>query len=96
MSVLRWSMEAVWAAVAVVVTAAGGLYTTVYHSGASTAAVAQQITQIQAAQTATDAHVARHDDQLSTIQQNQSAMQQSLNDIKDTVHDMRDNGVKRK
>jgi hypothetical protein len=83
-------MEAVWAMVAVLVTAAGGLYTTVYHSGSSNGVVTQQIAQIQAAQTATDAHVAKHDDQLASIQIQQGANAQALKDIQDTVHDIQD------
>jgi hypothetical protein len=87
---LRWTMEAAWAAIAVLTSVAGGLYTTVYHSGASAA----QILQLQQTQHVTDAHVAKHDDQLSTIQQQNAAMQQQLKDISDTVHDMHDNGVR--
>jgi septal ring factor EnvC (AmiA/AmiB activator) len=78
---LRWSMEAVWAAVAVLTSITGGLYTTVYHNGASST----QIAQIQSRQDATDAHVAKHDDQLSTIQQQNAASQQALKDIKDQL-----------
>jgi uncharacterized protein HemX len=85
-------MEAAWAAIAVVTSIGGGLYTTVYHSGASAA----QILELQQKQAETVAHVAKHDDQLSTIQQTQAAQNQKLQDIADTVHDMRDNGVKRK
>jgi hypothetical protein len=84
MTILKWSMEAAWAAVAVVVTTAGGLYSTVYHGGQ----VNQQIVEIQAKSAQTDAHVAKHDDQLAVIQQQNSAMKQSLDDIKDTVHDI--------
>lgn len=84
MSVLRWSMEAAIAAVAVVVTTAGGLYTTVYRGGQ----VNQQIIDLQNKNAQTEAHVAKHDDQLSIIQQQNAAMKQSLDDIKDTVHDI--------
>jgi septal ring factor EnvC (AmiA/AmiB activator) len=79
---LRWSMEAAWAAVAVVASVGGGLYTTVYHSGAS----ATQISQIESRQDATDAHVAKHDDQLSTIQQQNAASAQALSDIKEQLN----------
>lgn len=85
-------MEAVWAAVAVVVSTSGSLFATVYHSGASST----QISSIQAKQAETDAHVAKHDDQLNSIQQLQAAQGQQLKDIAETVHDMHDNGVKRK
>ena len=36
----------------------------------------------------TEAHVSKHDDQLSIIQQQNSALKQSVDDIKDTVHDI--------
>jgi septal ring factor EnvC (AmiA/AmiB activator) len=81
---LKWTMESAWAAVAVVVTTAGGLYSTVYHGGQ----VNQQIVEIQQKNAQTEAHVAKHDDQLASIQQQNSAMKQSLDDIKDTVHDI--------
>jgi len=77
-------MESIWAAVAVVVTTAGSLYSTVYHGGQ----VNQQIIELQAKNAQTDAHVSKHDDQLATIQQQNSAMKQSLDDIKETVHDI--------
>ena len=80
------------AAIAITASLGGGLYTTVYHSGASAA----QISELQQKQADTVAHVARHDDQLSAIQQQTAAIRQSVDDIKDTVHDMRDNGVRRK
>ena len=72
------------AAVAIVVTTAGGLYSTVYHGGQ----VNQQIVELQAKNAQTETHVAKHDDQLATIQQQNAAMKQSLDDIKDTVHDI--------
>jgi hypothetical protein len=84
MTILKWTMESVWAAVAVVVTTAGGLYSTVYHGGQ----VNQQIVELQAKNAQTESHVAKHDDQLSIIQQQNSAMKQSLDDIKDVVHDI--------
>jgi septal ring factor EnvC (AmiA/AmiB activator) len=81
---LKWTMESIMAAVAVVVTTAGGLCTTSYHWGV----VNQQIAALQDKNTQTEVHVAKHDDQLATIQQQNSAMKQSLDDIKDTVHDI--------
>jgi septal ring factor EnvC (AmiA/AmiB activator) len=84
MSVLKWTMESVWAAVAVVVTTAGGLYTTSYHWGV----VNQQIVALQDKTTQTDQRIAKHDDQLNGIAQQNAATQQSLDDIKDTVHDI--------
>jgi septal ring factor EnvC (AmiA/AmiB activator) len=77
MSVLKWTMESAWAAVAVLVTAAGGIYTNVHHGGA----VDQQISSLQSS-------VTKHDGQLNVIQQQNAATQQSLEDIKDTVHDI--------
>ena len=81
---LKWTMESAWAAVAVVVTTGGGLYTTVYHGGV----VNQQIADLQSKSAQTEAHVSKHDDQLSIIQQQNSATKQSLDDIKDAVHDI--------
>ena len=78
---LKWTMEAAWAAIAVVVSTGGGLYSTVYHSGASAA----QITQLQQEQTETATHVAKHDDQLGVIQQQNAAAAQSLSDIKEQL-----------
>ena len=77
-------MESVMAAVAIVVTTAGGLYSTVYHGGQ----VTQQIAELRNRTEQTEAHVSKHDDQLANIQQQNSAMKQSLDDIKDTVHDI--------
>jgi peptidoglycan hydrolase CwlO-like protein len=77
---LKWTMESVWAATAVVITAAGG----VYQMGHT----AQQIADLHTQNDQTAAHVAKHDDQLTSIQQNQAGMKQSLDDIKDTVHDI--------
>jgi len=77
-------MESTWAAAAVIITTAGGLYTSVYHGGQ----VNQQIVELQEKNAQTETHVAKHDDQLATIQQQNSAMKQSLDDIKDTVHDI--------
>jgi septal ring factor EnvC (AmiA/AmiB activator) len=79
---LRWTMEAAWAAIAVTFSVGGGLYTTVYHSGASAA----QLSQLQQEQAETNAHVAKHDDQLSTIQQQNAGTAQALGDIKDQLN----------
>jgi peptidoglycan hydrolase CwlO-like protein len=84
MTILKWTMESIWAAIAVVVTTGGGLYTTVYHGGV----VNQQLADLQNKSVQTDAHVAKHDDQLSVIQQQNAATKQSLDDIKDAVHDI--------
>ncbi len=84
MTLMKWTMESVWAAIAVVVTTAGGLYSTVYHGGQ----VNQQVAGLESRIAQTETHVAKHDDQLANIQQQNSAMKQSLDDIKDTVHDI--------
>jgi len=81
---LKWTMESAWAAIAVVVTTAGGLYSTVYHGGV----VNQQIIDLQAKNTQTETHVAKHDDQLDAIKQQNAALQQSVDDIKEVVHDI--------
>ena len=82
---LKWTMESVWAAAAVVITTAGGLYSTVYHGGQ----VTQQIVELQNRTAQTESHLTKHDDQLSAIQQQNAGMEQSLDDIKDTVHEIR-------
>jgi hypothetical protein len=79
---LATDAAATWAAVGL--TVLGGIYTTALHYGANN----QQIAAIQAKQEDTDRHVAKHDDQLSAIQQQQAANAQALTDIKDTVHDI--------
>lgn len=84
MTMLRWTMESIWAAVAVIVTTAGGLYTTSYHWGV----VNQQILALQDKSTQNELRVSKHDDLLSGMQQQNAGMQQSLEDIKDTVHDI--------
>jgi len=81
---LKWTMESAWAAVAVVLTTAGSIYTTVHHGGI----VDQQISDMRAQNAETAAHVAKHDDQLSIIQQQNATTKQSLDDIKDVVHDI--------
>lgn len=75
---MTWWTEkaAAWAAVGI--TACGGIFTTAVHVGTTNNA----ITQIQSKQADTDAHVAKHDDQLSIIQQQNAASAQALTDIK--------------
>jgi hypothetical protein len=77
-------MEAVFAAVAVVVSTGGGLVTTAIHYGSTN----QQIASIVQKQNDTDAHISKHDDQLSTIQQQNAGTAQSLSDIKDQLNRM--------
>lgn len=84
MTMLKWTMESAIAAVAVVVTTAGGIYSTSYHYGQ----VNTQVTELQSKLTATNAQVAKQDDQLDSVRQQNAAIQQSLTDIRDTVHDI--------
>lgn len=84
MSPLHWTSESVVAAVAVVITTVGGLYTTSYHWGQ----VNQQVEELKSRTSYVESHVAKHDDQLTEIKQQNAGMQQSLDDIKDTVHDI--------
>ena len=79
-------MESVVAAVAIAITVGGSTYTTVHHGGI----VDQQIVDLQTKTSQIDTHVTKHDDQLDAIKQQNAAMQQSLNDIKDAVHDIQD------
>jgi septal ring factor EnvC (AmiA/AmiB activator) len=78
--------------VAVAITTGGGILTTAIHYGSTN----QQIATIEDKQNDVAKHIAKHDDQLLEIQKAQAANAQQLKDIADTVHDMRDNGVKRK
>jgi len=84
MTVFKWTMESAIAAVAVIVTTAGGVFTTSYHYGA----VNQQIVELQSKSAQTETHVAKHDDQLDAIKQQNAALQQSVDDIKEVVHDI--------
>lgn len=81
---------AAWVAIAV--TTSGGILTTAIHYGSTN----QQIAAVEKEQSETNSHIAKHDDQLDTIGKQNAAMEQQLKDIADTLHDMRDNGVKRK
>jgi NAD(P)H-dependent FMN reductase len=81
---VRWFTETVAAWSAVCLTAGGGIITTAVHYGSTN----QQIAALAQKQTATEAHVEKHDDQLSTIQQQSAANAQKLQDIVDTVHDI--------
>jgi hypothetical protein len=78
--------------VAVAITTGGGVLTTAIHYGSTN----QQIAALEQKQADVAAHITKHDDQLLDIQKAQAANAQQLKDIADTVHDMRDNGVKRK
>lgn len=81
---------AAWVAIAV--TTGGGLLTTAIHYGSTNT----QIAAIEQKQEEANHRLSDHDRQLLEIQKSQAAAVQKLQDIADTVHDMRDNGVKRK
>ena len=80
---------AAWAAV--ILAGGGGLLTTAIHYGSTN----QQIQQIQAKQADTDAHVAKHDDQLSVIQQQSARIEQKLDDVASDVRDVKSQVHKR-
>ena len=71
---------AAWVAIAI--TTSGGILTTAIHYGSTN----QQIAAIEKEQNETNGHVAKHDEQLSTIQQQNAAAQQSLADIKEQLN----------
>lgn len=83
---LKLASEGMAAWAAVLLTGIGGTGLTIYNAGRTT----QQVQTLQQKQDVTDAHVAKHDDQLSTIQQQNAANAQKLQDIADTVHDIQD------
>jgi peptidoglycan hydrolase CwlO-like protein len=82
--ILKWTTESVIAAVAVAITSAGALYNSSYHWGQ----VNQQIEELKGRTGNVETHIAKHDDQLTEIKQQNAGIQQSLNDIKDTVRDI--------
>lgn len=79
---LASEVTAAWAAV--LISTVGGTGLTIYHWGQDT----QALQQVQDKQKETDTHVAKHDDQLSAIQQQNAANAQKLQDIADAVHDI--------
>jgi predicted nucleic acid-binding Zn-ribbon protein len=83
---LKWTMESVIAALAVVITMSGSVGTTIYQLGQ----INTQVTDLQGKHAEIAAHVAKHDDQLDAIKQQGAAMKQSVDDIKDVVHDIQD------
>jgi TolA-binding protein len=89
--IFKWSIEAALAAAAMVITAAGSVYTTVYHSGQTN----QQLSQMKDKVDDIEKHVDRHDDQLAVIRQQNAVEQRSLDDIKETVHDIQYNQAKK-
>lgn len=82
---LRWTMEAAWAAIAVVVSVAGGVGSTLYHAGQFGA----QMDAMKSAQADTEKHVKAHDRALTDIATQNARMEQKLDDVADTVHDIR-------
>jgi uncharacterized protein HemX len=75
-------MEAVMAGIAIVASIGGGLYTTVYHSGASSA----QILQLTQHQTEQDTKLNDHDARIRTQESSAAAEQQALRDIKEQLN----------
>lgn len=83
---IKWTMEAAWAAIAVVVTASGGVYTTIYGAGAHSAAIQQ----VAMHQTAQDKRLDTHDDRLNKADTDAAARTQALADIKEQLNRMED------
>jgi peptidoglycan hydrolase CwlO-like protein len=84
MAILKWSIESILTAVAMTASTIGGIYVTSYHFGT----VNQQIIELQTKTAQTESHLSKHDDQLTDIKQQNAGIVQSLDDIKDTVHDI--------
>ncbi len=74
---LRWTMESVWAMVAVVSSIGGGIYTNVYHSGASAAAVSS----LQDHQKDQDAKIDANKQEVEDFKQHEAGVEQQLKDI---------------
>jgi archaellum component FlaC len=92
MAMLKWTVESLWAGAAVILTTIGGLYTTSYHWGQ----VNSQVEELKSRSTMIESHIDKHDEQLTEIKQQNAGMAQSLNDIKDTVHDIQTQVRKKK
>lgn len=75
---LKWTMDAAWAAVAVCVTVGGGIYNTVYHSGASAA----EVQTLQQHQTQQDAKIDANKQEVEDFKQHSAAVEQKLDDLK--------------
>jgi septation ring formation regulator EzrA len=80
-NVLKWTALA---AAAVVLTGAGSVYSASYRW----AQASQQIDDLQHTTDAIETHVAKHDEQLDAIKRRDAAMQRSLDEIEDTVHEI--------
>lgn len=74
--------------VAIGVTVCGSMVTTAVNWGAT----GTKITQLQKDVTDVGVHVTKHDDQLSAIKEQNARIEQSLTDIKETVHAIQDKG----
>jgi septal ring factor EnvC (AmiA/AmiB activator) len=79
---MGWFTQTTAAWTAIGLTSFSGIFATAVHWGSTN----QQIATIEKKQDDTDAHVSKHDDQLSTIQQQNAASAQALNDIKDQLN----------
>lgn len=78
---LKWTMEAVWAGVAVIVTVGGTFYTHVFGLGATDA----KVQAVMAHQADEDKRLDGHDARLSAQEQNSAASAQALKDIKEQL-----------
>jgi hypothetical protein len=78
---IRWTMEAVWAAVAVVVTVGGGLYSHIFGAGAASSDIAN----IAAHQVAQDKRIDEHEGRLRTQEQDTAGEQATLHAIQDQL-----------
>jgi hypothetical protein len=74
---LKWTMESVWAAVAVAVTTCGGLYSTSYHWGKA----AEQITAVQSHQADQDKNIDANRSALEAQKLLDAAVSQKLDDM---------------
>lgn len=78
---LRWTMESVWAAIAVLVTTGGGIWTTSYHWGKAN----EQIGALQAHQVQQDTKIDANISALGEQKTHDAAVEQKLNDVKDQL-----------
>src|ERR1700730_10546938 len=77
MSMLKWTMESVWAAAAVIVTTGGGIATTAIHWGA----VNSQVSAIEAHQVDTDTKVEKMAVDNTEQKIHNARVEQSLADV---------------
>lgn len=78
---LKWTMDAAWAALAVVASICGGIYTTVYRSGAS----ASELRAVQGHQRDQDAEISANKQEVEDFKQHEAAVEQKLDDMAATL-----------